>query len=398
MPTTLSETSPDADLVTLDGLRFPTVWLRDNCACADCQDPLTHQKLFGITDLAADVAVSAMTEEPDDIRIVFAPDGHQSVFARAWLAAHALEPSPNAPDPTRSRATLAGANPQFDTDQRTEADKQLWRAADLARHLPEADWSDYQTNPSVQAASLEYVLRLGFVLLHGVPTTPGAVLQVVETFGFVRETNYGRLFDVRVEVSPNNLAFTNLPITPHTDNPYRDPVPTLQLLHCLTSAAEGGDSGLVDGFLAAALLRELHPDAFDILTHTPVPFAFRDRDTELRACGPIIEVDPRGDMREVRFSNRHVQPIRLAPQHAADFYRAYRQFAALAYDPELQLTFKLDPGDCIIFDNTRVLHARTAFASGGARHLQGAYADLDSLASTLAVLRRLLNPLKSVTN
>jgi alpha-ketoglutarate-dependent taurine dioxygenase len=56
--------------------------------------------------------------------------------------------------------------------------------------------------------------------------------------------------------------------------------------------------------------------------------------------------------------------------------------------PELQLNFKLEPGDCMIFDNTRVLHARTAFASSGARHLQGCDADLDGLASTLAVLRR----------
>ncbi|WP_422326832.1 TauD/TfdA family dioxygenase, partial [Trebonia sp.] len=34
---------------------------------------------------------------------------------------------------------------------------------------------------------------------------------------------------------------------------------------------------------------------------------------------------------------------------------------------------------CLIFDNTRVLHARTAFAATGERHLQGCYADLDGL-------------------
>src|SRR5271169_5001573 len=51
----------------------------------------------------------------------------------------------------------------------------------------------------------------------------------------------------------------------------------------------------------------------------------------------------------------------------------------------------LMPGDCLVFDNTRVLHARTAFgmtAGSPGRHLQGCYADLDGLASTLAVLRR----------
>jgi hypothetical protein len=47
-----------------------------------------------------------------------------------------------------------------------------------------------------------------------------------------------------------------------------------------------------------------------------------------------------------------------------------------------------------IFDNTRVLHGRTAFTGTrgpggpGERHLQGCYADLGSLASALAVRQR----------
>ena len=60
----------------------------------------------------------------------------------------------------------------------------------------------------------------------------------------------------------------------------------------------------------------------------------------------------------------------------------------MLFDPARQLNVRLGPGDCLIFDNTRVLHVRTAFARGGARHLQGCYADLDGLLSTLAVLGR----------
>jgi gamma-butyrobetaine dioxygenase len=60
------------------------------------------------------------------------------------------------------------------------------------------------------------------------------------------------------------------------------------------------------------------------------------------------------------------------------------------------VTARLAPGDCVIFDNTRILHGRTAFADGGGsggagtgrRHLQGCYADLDGLASAVAVLAR----------
>lgn len=232
------------------------------------------------------------------------------------------------------------------------------------------------------------VRRSGFAVLRGVPAVERQVLTVAGTFGYVRVTNYGELFDVRVEPDPNNLAFTSGAIAPHTDNPYRDPVPTLQLLHCLENSATGGDSGLVDGFKAAALLREESPADFAVLTRTPVPFVFRDRGTELRADRPLIEVDARGRIREVRFNNRSIGTLRGDAAELAAFYAAYRRFAAITLRPELQLDFRLDRGDCLIFDNVRLMHARTAFEQDGARHLQGCYADLDSLASTLAVLHR----------
>jgi gamma-butyrobetaine dioxygenase len=70
----------------------------------------------------------------------------------------------------------------------------------------------------------------------------------------------------------------------------------------------------------------------------------------------------------------------------ADYYAAYRRFAELAEDPALAVRFKLAPGDLFIVDNLRVLHARTAITGGGARWLQGCYADRDGLLSTLAAL------------
>lgn len=238
---------------------------------------------------------------------------------------------------------------------------------------------------------LDAVAELGFCLVRDVPVRDGQVLAVAESFGFVRETNYGRLFEVRVQEQPNNLAFTGARITPHTDNPYRDPVPTVQLLHCLVNSANsasGGDSGLVDGFAAAALLRQQDRPAYDVLISTPVPFTFTDRDTALRARRPLIGVDPQGRIREIRFNNRSMGTLRLPTEQAAAFYTAYRALAAILMRPELCLDFRLGPGDCLVFDNTRLLHARTAFESGGGRHLQGCYADLDGLFSTRAVLRR----------
>jgi gamma-butyrobetaine dioxygenase len=356
----------DTALATV--LDFPPIWLRTNCACEQCRDPRTGQSLFDITDVPADITIAKVTSNSDTVEVVFSPDAHRSTFTWAWLNTHSLDGRDSA-------------------DMRTEAAKRLWHAADLSPNMPEANWAVYVSDTATRARCLEAVLRLGFVVLHGVPMEPGSVLKVVRSFGYVRETNYGTVFDVRVEPDPNNLAFTAVPLSAHTDNPYRDPVPTIQLLHCLQDASAGGDSGLVDGFQAAAKLRAIDAEAFTTLTCTPLTFAFSDRSTQLSACKPLIELNPRGQIREVRFSNRHMQPLRLEPAAVVAFYAAYRRFAELIYEPAAQVTFKLRPGDCMIFDNTRVLHARTAFDAAGPRHLQGCYADLDSLASAFEVLR-----------
>ena len=206
---------------------------------------------------------------------------------------------------------------------------------------------------------------------------------MAQSLGYVRETNYGRLFDVAVVADPANLAYSARAIGPHTDNPYRDPVPTVQLLHCLASAAEGGDSALVDGFMAASVLREANPAAFATLTSTPVTFGYRDATADLRATLPMIGLSARGRIRQVRYNNRSLQPLRpqagQAPEafaaKADAFYQAYLAFAEILARPDLTLAFRLDPGDCLIFDNTRIMHARTAFTGAGNRHLQGCYAD-----------------------
>jgi hypothetical protein len=77
-----------------------------------------------------------------------------------------------------------------------------------------------------------------------------------------------------------------------------------------------------------------------------------------------------------------LRPLAGREDELAAFYAAYRAFDALLNRPGAMVTGKLAPGDCLIFDNTRVLHARTAFAEATGswdRHLQGCYADLDSV-------------------
>jgi gamma-butyrobetaine dioxygenase len=368
-----------ADLELVVGgrpVRFPAVWLRDNCPCPGCVAPGTGQKLNDITDIPNGLAITRTEDAGESVLVTLGPDQHRSAFPRSWLEEHTL------------------GDGDGDGDGRTEDDKDLWLPADLDPETgrPAMSWPRYLAGG--KAGALAAVLRLGFVLLRDVPAEPGTVLEVAASFGYVRETNYGRLFDVRVEhqgSAPGNLAFTSRAIRPHTDNPYRDPAPTVQLLHCLRAAGEGGDTGLVDGFAAAAELRATDSESFGALTKTPVSFGYVDKETDLRASLPLIQLSPRGRVRGVCFNNRSMRPLRRPYAEVTAFYTAYRQWAELLAQPGRQLNLRLAPGDCLVFDNTRVLHARTAFSmSEGSpgRHLQGCYADLDGLASTLAVLTR----------
>ena len=380
---------PDgADHPALRGLA--AVWLRANCPCATCQDPGSGQRLVSITELPGDVTVTEVVASNAAVEVVFGPDGHRAVFGTGWLARYGDPAAEHAPGPPAPD----GTEPPWQYDDRTEDAKHLWAAADLGGELPQGWWPRYLADPAHRRTSLSAVLTHGVVVLHDVPCVPGAVLAVAKSLGYVRETNYGRLFEVRAEPTPANLAFTRLPIAPHTDNPYRDPVPTVQLLHCLHAAADGGESTFTDGFRAAALLRSQDPAAFACLTTTPVTFAYSDAATVLRATGPMIGLDPRGRIRQIRFNGRSLAPVRLPAARARSFYAAYRAFAERIADPEAAMTARLSPGDCVIVDNTRVLHGRTGFADGGdtrttgRRHLQGCYADLDGLESAVAVLAR----------
>jgi gamma-butyrobetaine dioxygenase len=349
-------------------------WLRDNCQCRDCRDPASGQRLTVITDQAANVTVTDAVESPDGLHVTFGPDGHEAVFTRTWLAGHTM------------------AEP----DARSEDAKRLWSGRDFPAGPPATPWPAYRASDAVRLRCLRELLATGFLLLTDAPVTEGTVLDVAASFGYVRETNCGRIFDVRVESGPSNLAYTSLPIGPHTDDPYRDPVPTIQLLHCLSNAASGGQTGLLDGFRAAAQLRAEDPAAFDCLSRTPVTFAYSDPTTALQANRPMIEVNPAGLIRGVRYNSRSMQAMRprpgATPAQAADemreFYLAYRAYASILLRPYLSLRFDLGPGDCIVVDNTRVLHSRTGFAATGDRHLQGCYADIDGVESTVAVIAR----------
>jgi len=190
---------------------------------------------------------------------------------------------------------------------------------------------------------------------------------------------------------PENLAYSDLGLGLHTDNPYREPVPGFQALHALIASVEGGESLFADGFALAEHLRLSDPDAFALLTQTPVPFLYRSREAELYAERPLLQLSCRGHVTAVHYNSRSIAPLRLSAHDARAFYKAYRCFAALLREPRFQTRLRLDTGDLVVFDNQRTLHGRTGFSSAKyPRHLRGCYLTRDSVYCETALLRRKL--------
>jgi gamma-butyrobetaine dioxygenase len=231
---------------------------------------------------------------------------------------------------------------------------------------------------------------VGRAFLREVPPVEGEVRRAAARLGYPVETNYGRLFNVRLKPTsdnlPDNLAYTALGLGLHTDNPYREPVPGCQLLHCLIVGRDGGESILADGFAVAAKPRAADPVAFSALSTIPVDFRYRDAAAELAARRRLIELDRDGQTGRIRWNSRSLSTAGLPLDRVEDVNRACLAYAGMLCGPEFARQFMLRQGELIAFDNGRVLHGRTAFA--GERLLQGCYVSRDGVASNLAVLRR----------
>lgn len=361
--------------LTVDGntARYHAMWLRDNALDKDTRSPDNGQRLIALQDIPASTYISQAQlhpqQHPHTLTATFMPENKSLDYPLVWLLEHAYDTSC---DPGK------GWHKPCQT---------LWDNR-LMGKLPEGDFHCVSTSTQALHTWLAHIARFGFAKLNNGPVKPLALTQVVDLFGHLRETNYGKVFEVKVEEKPTNLAFTGLALQAHTDNPYRDPVPTIQVLYCLESSAPGGDNVLVDGFMAAAQLQKEDPHGFDLLTRYCARFEYAGEEGVcLQAKRPMIELAPDGQLQGIRFNNRSAAPFSDIPfEHMAHYYVAYRRLGEIINDPALEIGFRLKPGDCFVIDNTRVLHARKAFSGSGTRWLQGCYADMDGLLSRLAVL------------
>ncbi len=345
---------------------YHRLWLRDHCPCPACHHPVTRESIVELSKLDPALRPVEVSHTEATIQIIWGGDRHISSYLGAWLQ---------------------GNKPGSNIDTHGEFDK--WGAGFA---LPTFEASDIFDNLATRRAWLEALYYTGISVIHNLETTPGQVAKLASLGGFVRDTTFGNTFHVinRPEDANTNANLScYLPL--HTDLPTREYAPGLQYLHAMVNEADGGENVFADGWKIAETLKTEAPEHYEALTTIPCTFQNRDRFSDHRVSFPAIRLDHRGNPYDIRINTfLRGAPTNLTHEETDRMYTAMLYVFRMTEEPRFQVRNKLRTGDCVAFQNRRILHSRTAFdPASGDRHLEGCYTELEDLVSAVRVLRRL---------
>nr|OQO26894.1 hypothetical protein B0A51_08347 [Rachicladosporium sp. CCFEE 5018] len=412
---------------------FAGTYLRDLCKCQKCRDSSTRQKLQLTANIELDASAASVDVNGDAVSIVWNVNGKNAGLHVTELSikelAHLAGLGDDGPMPN-----LPSRRPWLDDDFRSEAQDITFDA--------------YMQDDSILLKALRQLQTHGLVFLTKVPDSSDSVSQIAERIGPLKNTFYGMTWDVRSVQGAKNVAYTSQDLGFHMDLLYMKQPPHLQFLHCIRSSAQGGASLFSDTYRAVQDMYINKPAFFQTLTEIHVPYHYDHADAEptghyYHHAHPVISLEPlrfvdphetslsvtfpdvrrlgnaagRPDYAWTRehftahlpayitsvawsppfqapfattaFSHVHPDTVQALEQGFGSWRRAARSFDAVLHQQKGIHERMMKPGECVLFDNTRIVHARKAFIpgdEGSERWLRGAYVDRDPYESRLKVL------------
>ncbi|XP_065341216.1 gamma-butyrobetaine dioxygenase-like [Cloeon dipterum] len=360
---------------------FPLTWLRDNCQCPHCYHPESKSR-------TVDWATCDVTIKPKDVQvsddgktvIVDWLDAHSSRFSAEWLHERRFEED--------ARKKWLSTYKQK---------KHIWGSAQ-EENFPRKRFN-FSAVMSTDGDLLQWLLELemrGVAILEGADGDENTVRKLAERVAFIRRTHYGEEFNVKSKSDPSNVAYTEQALQLHTDLPYYEYKPGVNMLHCLVQAqGEGGENQLVDSLRVAMQLKQNNPEAYKALTTVPVDWSDRGeedgRPFQSLHRAPVICEDAEGNVVRVNYSQPQRDSYFSVPLEQVDgWYVALKEFTRLALSDDNCVQYKTKPGEILSFDNLRILHGRSSYSPAVnqiyERHIVGAYLDWDEIRSRIRVL------------
>lgn len=408
---------------------FSALLLRDLCQCGACVDSSTRQKFFSTTDIPRGIRArtTAFTATSTSIKWLNDIPGFDE--------SHTTEIESSVLQNIVSTGYVA---PPYSPGRQT-----TWNANDVVG-LDDLDYEAYMHDDFTLYRALRQLHSHGLLFLSNVPESEDSVSAIAERIGPLKNTFYGYTWDVRSVPQAKNVAYTSQDLGFHMDLLYMHQPPHLQFLHCMRSSAQGGASLFTDAYQSACDVFEIDRSSFNALSGLSTTFHYDHPDANLyKQKRPTFELKP---LRVEGVLFEHVDQLVAACEGTHDFFGSdlQREFSILDYisavswSPPFQAPFSvhgfrspdhphpkrreqilnhyvdnwhaaatkfselihrpkviherlMKPGECVLFDNRRVLHARRAFEVGDLgkeRWLRGAYLDKDPFMSKMQVLQR----------
>ncbi|CAG8952088.1 hypothetical protein HYFRA_00000826 [Hymenoscyphus fraxineus] len=383
--------------------RFHPVLLRDACPCPKCVDPSTTQKNFRTTDaLAKKLHIVKSLHLGDTHTDITWHDDHVSSFPNDLLKKKKEEQKPFVQ--VKVRKWHVPLSPPLIKEDETRllfaGTVAGWNGSMIKDRLGFFDYRDYMTSEDTLLRALRTLVSDGLIIVRGMPSSEESVQDIAGRIGTIRDTFYGRTWDVKSVPEAKNVAYTSRYLGLHMDLLYMANPPGFQLLHCLKNTAQGGDSIFSDCLWASNFL--VRPQR-QVLSEVPIAYHYKNAGEHYHYSHPVFELVkyPRSANSNLTIRHFNYSPPFQAPyalrgtmndgvidsSWRSEFFKALDDFASLVEKPANVFSYKLKEGECVIFNNRRILHGRQAFdAEGGERWLKGTYIDTDVVLSKLRVL------------
>ncbi|MEM7068415.1 MAG: TauD/TfdA family dioxygenase [Pseudomonadota bacterium] len=338
-------------------------WLRDNCASSF--DEELNERTFDITALADPPTAGSAFLEGNMLNIEWANENHTTHYSLDWLRQiHA----------NRGRQDPAALK------------RKLWRA-NHTDNFKRFSQHGVLNDLSTRAAWARALIEDGIAIITEMENSDQSLTSLCNTLGLVRPSVAGEYFDVKVHIEPVSLSFTAKALEMHTDTPAEEFPPGIQFLHCRENTVDGGYSLFLDGAAVAEDFKETHPEAFKLLSKHTIPFYYDHDEFDWRAHQRVIELDQYGAVSGVTVSQHMADVFNLPQKLLDDYYPAFCAFIKQVNDPKYLNRFRMNAGECYVFDNHRIVHGREAYtATSGDRYLRGCYIDRGELRSSYRTL------------
>ncbi|CAO1377029.1 unnamed protein product [Diamesa hyperborea] len=344
----------DPKVPSCKSYEFPLIWLRDNCLCEMCYDPATYTRTIDWDNFDCDVSSKRtyFNGKSNKLEITW-QDDHESSFPYEWLM----------------ERNFSLENREEYLKNFYQPERKLWSKEGFVKILKTFEFKDVIDNDEVLLKWLEALSVNGVAILKNTPSTEQEVKRLGERVRFVKKTHYGDDFVVQAKSDSSTFAYTTAALPFHTDVPYYEYMPCINILHCLVqSESHGGRNTIVDAFYVASLMKKQYPELYNILTTVKVNwsdigdeggreyyFVYRAPVFCLNLEGEIVKIKHSVTQRDSVFTNS-VQEVTL-------WYKAIETFVKLMKEEAVQ--FKMISSDTLTFDNIRLCHGRTAYVDTG---------------------------------